>query len=181
MAPDEIKDRLKLLEENLLEEELQGIEQKGTTQKAYDAVKTLRKRKPKKKLKVFDTEGNLTNTEKEQVKIVTDIFKETFEIPDMEEPKQYPPCPNPHKFTKEEVQKLSQRLKNGSPGIDNVKAEEIKYAPEEVHESIAEMLKNRKLPQSPEKRSPHTAAKTTKERFRAKDQCTTNYPAIHGP
>ena len=82
---NKIKDRLKLLEENLLEEELQGIEQKGTTQKAYDAVKTLRKRKPEKKPEVFDTEGNLTNTEKEQAKIVTDIFKETFEIPDMEE------------------------------------------------------------------------------------------------
>ena len=94
-----IKERLKSLEEKLYEDELREIENNGTTQKAYDAVKALKRRKPKTKLKVFNKEGNLTNCEKEQVKIITDIFKETFEIPNQDKLKHYPPCRNPNKFT----------------------------------------------------------------------------------
>ena len=136
-----IKDKIKSLEEKLFEEELREIEENGTTQKAYDAVKALKKRKAKAKIKVFNKDGNLTNSEKDQIKIITDIFKETFKIPNTDKLKHYPPCPNPNKFTTEEITKLAKRLKNGKkPGIDDVYPELVKYAPENVHEIIAEIL-----------------------------------------
>ena len=54
-----------------MEKELQEIEKIGHNQKAYEAVKMLKKKKLRKKLKVFDGSGNMCNTEHQQVKILT--------------------------------------------------------------------------------------------------------------
>ena len=45
-----------------MEKELEEIENNGHNQKAYEAVKMLKKKKPRKKLKVFDESGNMCNT-----------------------------------------------------------------------------------------------------------------------
>ena len=43
-------------------------------------------------------------------------------------------------FCKEEIQKATRLKNNKSTGKDDVNAELVKYAPEEVHEQIADML-----------------------------------------
>ena len=44
-------------------------------------------------------------------------------------------------FKKEEIQQVVKTLKNGkSPGIDKITAEYIKYAPDTIHEVIADIF-----------------------------------------
>ena len=138
---NQLKERLKTVEEEYFDKELNDIERYGGNQKAYEAVKTMKRKYPRKKLKVFNEKGNMVNTEGQQVKIITSLFKETFEKPNQGEIKYYPPCTNTPKFTSKEIQKAASKLKNGrSPGIDKVYPEMIKYAPEKVHKIIAEIL-----------------------------------------
>ena len=119
-----IKDRIKVLEEEHLEKELQEIENNGQNQKAYEATKTLKRMKPKKKLKVYDDKGNMSNTENQQVKLLTEHFRNIFEKPDQQELKYYPPCENKPPFSEREIKNAVRRLKNGkSPGIDGMAAE----------------------------------------------------------
>ena len=138
---NEIKIKISVLEEEKMEMELQEIENNGQNQKAYEAVKMLKKRKPKKKLKVFDENGNMCNTEHQQVKILTGHFKNIFEKENQEEPTSYPPSENRPPFSLNEIKSAVKRLKNGkSPGVDDMNAEMLKHAPDEVHKAIAEIL-----------------------------------------
>ena len=54
---------------------------------------------------------------------------------------QYPPCRKNPPFTKEEIHSATKRLKNGkSLGVDELIAELLKLAPDEVHEIVADVL-----------------------------------------
>ena len=132
---NQIKEKIKVLEEEELENELRDIENKGNNLKAYEAVKLLKKRKPGKKLKVCDEE------ERQQVEELTKHFKNIFEKENQEQPPQYPPCQNNLPFTKEEIITATRKLKNGkSPGVDEMIAELLKLAPDKVHQIVADVL-----------------------------------------
>ena len=61
--------------------------------------------------------------------------------PEMPEPKKYEPCAMITPFTTLEIKNAANRLKNGkSCGIDDLNAEYIKYAPEIIHETTADIL-----------------------------------------
>ena len=122
-----------------MEKELEEIENNGHNQKAYEAVKMLKKKKPRKKLKVFDESGNMCNTVHQQVKILTGHFRNVFENEEGKQEK--PPCKNQPPFSLEEIKSAVKKLKNGkSPGIDEINAEMLKHAPDSILKIIAEIL-----------------------------------------
>ena len=95
--------------------------------------------KPKKPLVIKDKEGKIVGSEEEQVKLITEFFRELFSSDEI------PPTINPAEmnppFSKEEVKKATSKLKNNkSCGKDGINAELLKYAPEEAHKQIAMML-----------------------------------------
>ena len=122
-----------------MEKELEEIENNGHNLKAYEAVKMLKKKKPRKKLKVFDESGNMCNTVHQQVKILTGHFRNVFENEEGKQEK--PPCKNQPPFSLEEIKSAVKKLKNGkSPGIDEINAEMLKHAPDSILKIIAEIL-----------------------------------------
>ena len=136
---NEIKTKISVLEEEVMEKELEEIENNGHNQKAYEAVKMLKKKKPRKKLKVFDESGNMCNTVHQQVKILTGHFRNVFENEEGKQEK--PPCKNQPPFSLEEIKSAVKKLKNGkSPGIDEINAEMLKHAPDSILKIIAEIL-----------------------------------------
>ena len=138
---NKIKRRMKLVEEERYGKELEQIEKSKSNQKSYEAVKLIKKMKPKKKLNVFDENGKFVSAVTKQVDIITKVFKKTFEQPDEEEMKYYPPCENKPPFNEREIYLAAKKLKNGkSPGIDDIPAEMIKNAPMIIHQKIAEIL-----------------------------------------
>ena len=55
--------------------------------------------------------------------------------------KEYPRCSMKKPFTEEEISMESKKVRNGkSPGINNMYAEYIKYAPGTIHQIIADIL-----------------------------------------
>ena len=85
--------------------------------------------------------GNMCNTEHQQVKTLTRHFKNIFEKEKQEKPTFYPPCKNQPPFSLDEIKSAVKRLKNGkSPGVDDMNAEMLKNAPDDVHQMIAEIL-----------------------------------------
>ena len=64
----------------------------------------LKKKKPQKKLKVFDEKERMVNSEVRKANIITKLFKETLEKPDQGEIKYYPPWENLPPFTEIEIQ-----------------------------------------------------------------------------
>ena len=101
----------------------------------------LKKKKQKKDLKVFDLQGNICNSDKQKVDILTDHFNNIFHKDDQELPENYPPSTNNPPFHQEEIKKAVHKLKNGkSPGIDYITAEMLKNSPGEIHDLIADIL-----------------------------------------
>ena len=83
----------------------------------------------------------MVNTEKQQVDKMTDHFKKVFEKANQQTPTYFSPCKNTAPFTSEEMQMAVKKLKNGkSSGIDEMHAELLKYAPKEVHQTMADIL-----------------------------------------
>ena len=130
---------VEVLEEEEMEKELQEIESKGGSQKAYETVKLLKKKKPKKNLNIFDTRGNVCNTDQQKVDILTKHFNQVFHRDDQETPDFYPPCKNNPPFSLEEIKNATNKLKNGKcSGIDNVSAEMLKNSPDVIYNVVAE-------------------------------------------
>ena len=76
----------------------------------------------------------MVNTEKQQTDEITNFFREIFEKDNQVTAKEYPPRSMRKPFTEEEYSMASKKLRNGkSPGIDNMYAEYIKYAPGTTH------------------------------------------------
>ena len=135
-----IKSRLKFLEDTKYEKELKEIEQKNDEQKCHAAVRLLKSKKPKKTLKVTNSKNQILTSEKDQVAEITTYFKTIFEKDYIEET-YYPPCKIDQPFTAEEIEKSIRKLKNNkSAGPDNMVAETLKYAPNEVMEEIAKIF-----------------------------------------
>ena len=160
---NEIKARIGQIEEEQMKEDFRSIEQKNGNQKAYDAVKYIKKNKPRKKLEVFDEKEKMITSENKKVDIITQHFKKIFEKTNSTEITQYPPCENCPPYNKQEIEKAAKKLKNGkSPGEDEITAELVKHAPEEAHEIIAEIL-NKSI------ESDDSPTEATKERNETKE------------
>ena len=125
-----------------LNEQVAEIEAKHTDNtKMLLAVKALRNEKPKKKLVIDQPNGGTTKEAKEQVVIIRQFFENFFSDKDYEEITNIPPMEMRTPFTDTEVKKAINKLKNGkSVGIDNIKAEQLKYGPHEVAHTIAEII-----------------------------------------
>ena len=84
----------------------------------------------------------MVSTEKQQADEITNFFRELFERDNQGTAKEYPPCSMKRPLTEEEISMASKKLRNGkSPGINNMYAEYIKYAPGTAHQIIADILR----------------------------------------
>ena len=82
-----------------------------------------------------------TTEEKEQIRLATAVFNDMFSKEDEEESNHNEPEKMKTPFTKEEISKAVKSLNNGkSAGIDEFKAEMIKYGPIELCQGLAEIF-----------------------------------------
>lgn len=98
--------------------------------------------KPKKPLIINTKEGKTTN-ENEQIKIIREYFKNFFTDNEYRKIANIAPKEMKKPFTQEEIKKASLKLKNNkSPGVDELLGEQVKYGPDIVHKTIADILNN---------------------------------------
>ena len=140
----EIKQRIKYFENNKLEKQLSAIEaQKEDSNKCFQAIRELNKRKPKKPLIVQGEDNMLAGSEKEQADIITTHFRKMFTVENKEKHIETPPTKMYIPFTPDEVTKAAKSMKNNkSAGVDQLNAEYVKYGPPEIKEGIADLLNN---------------------------------------
>ena len=134
----------KKMDEEEVTKILQMVEEversKDDSRRMFQVVKDLQKRKVKKRI-VVDGEDGKTTDEKEQIRLVTAFFNDMFNKEDEEKINHIEPEKMNTPFTKEEISKAVKSLKNGkSAGIDDFKAEMIKYGPMELCQGIAEIF-----------------------------------------
>ena len=87
------------------------------------------------KLTMYDGNGDMVNTEKQQTDEIINFFREIFEKDNQGTTKEYPTCNMKKPITEEEISMASKKLQNSkSPGIDNMYADYIKYAQEATHQ-----------------------------------------------
>eukprot|EP00794_Sanderia_malayensis_P010172 gene10172-11213_t len=128
-------------EKERITEKIEQIEKrKNDSNRMHIVMREIRAPKGIKQKLLVDSGEGVTANESEQVKIITEAFKEMFE----KENEGHIGNINPRKmktpFTAEEVEKAAKSLKdNKSAGIDDIKAEMIKYGPHIVHNRIAEI------------------------------------------
>ena len=116
--------------------------QKDDSRKMFEVIRQLQNREPKKPLLVEnkDKTGLIAN-EAEQIEKITKYLKDFFNKENAETVQNITPTEMVNKFTAKEVKDAIKSLKNNkSPGIDELRAEQLKYGPEEVHNEIAELL-----------------------------------------
>ena len=137
-----IRDLLEKEKAEKILERVTEIEEKHTDNtKMLLAVKALKNEKPKKKLLIDQPNGGTTKEAKEQVTIIRNFFENFFNDDNYEEITDIPPTEMTTPFTEEEVSKAINKLKNGkSVGRDKIKAEQLKYGPEEVATTICELI-----------------------------------------
>ena len=132
---------IKDLENKRIEQQLQEIEiTKDDSTRMFQAIKHMQRCKPKAKLLIKTKEGNLTAEENDQAELIAQHFKNQFfkyETNTIE----ITPLPMSVPFTCDEIQRAVKTLKNNkSAGIDGIKAEMLKNAPELVFETISKIL-----------------------------------------
>ena len=139
-----IKNKVKQLKEDELEEQLREVEDKRTEEsKYYEAARILRRKEPKKEPKILNKEGKIATSDKERCKIVTEFFSKLFHRDNPEEQEIRNPVEMTNPFTKEEITKAVKKLwNNKSAGPDQVKADLIKNSPEELHDMVANILQS---------------------------------------
>ena len=98
-------------------------------------------REKSKPIIVTDEKKRVMSTSKKKIEIIAEYFKKALSPEQMKEQiKTYDPCTMEQKFTGEEIEKASRKIRNGkSTGIDKCNAEFIKYAPSSIHNRIAEI------------------------------------------
>ena len=107
---NEIKVLVKHTKDQELEKELKDIEGKhNNANKCHEAVRLLKRKGVKKPLKIMNTKGQTVSNEEEQVKIITEYFKETFEKPNITTT-QYKPVEMKKPFTSEEIKKSNKKV-----------------------------------------------------------------------
>ena len=113
---------------------------KDDSSRMFAAVKELKRMKPKQQILVRDGDGNLTANPKLQISLIQKHFQSQFHQGKPATPT-IRPIAMKQPFTANEIRTAKAKLRNNrSAGYDNVTAEYIKYAPEEVDELIAEIL-----------------------------------------
>ena len=122
-------------------EQIEEIEKsKEDSHRMFKAVKVLKNNEKRKPLMV-QGESGLTSNPEAQVKIVAEYFNSTFTEKDLEEIADIPPTPIEPPFTEEEIKSAIKTLKdNKSPGIDTIRAEQLKSGGSEVNKEIANIL-----------------------------------------
>ena len=138
----QIQKRIRILQNEKMNQQLAEIERKkDDSNKCYQAIRTLNNRKPKKSLIVQGEDGSIAGSEKEQITLITEHFKNMFTMETKELLPTIPPCEMKTSFTGAEIQKAAESLKSRkSVGDDNLNAEFIKYGPPEIHEGVAKLL-----------------------------------------
>jgi hypothetical protein len=136
---EQIQKELRKEEMARINERLEEIEKyKEDSNRMYQVVRQLQA-KNKKKIMV-QAEDGLTANEKKQIEIITNYFRDVFRKDTEEEMENISPVEMTSPFTKEEIGTAVRSLKNNkSSGIDNIKAELIKFAPSEIHEVVADI------------------------------------------
>ena len=139
---NDIKELIKKGKKKVIEKELGEIESKHTdVSKCFEEVR-LKRKKPKKRLIVYNGNGDMVNTKKQQTDETTDFFREIFEKFNEGTAKEYPSCSMKKPFTEEGISMASKKLRNGkSPGNDNMYAEYTKYAQGTTHLIIMDILR----------------------------------------
>lgn len=104
-------------------------------------MRKIKSKKPKKPLVSKGKVGKIVESEEREVNLITEFFKQLFSSDEIASnintAKMNPP------FNKEDVAKSEAKLKeNKSCGKDGIYVELLKYAPEEAHKQIANMLNN---------------------------------------
>ena len=119
-------------------EEIGNASRAGNSKEMYAAVKNLN-RKSTKELTVKDKDGKTIVARTEVYKTITDHYKSHFYKDDHNSITRFPnpPAPLDKKITADEVKKALSGMTNGRAAYDNISAELLKYASEEVHSEIA--------------------------------------------
>ena len=137
-----IRKRVKENEENKLKTKLEQLENtKDDSNRYFLVMRDLQSKNTNEKLYVKEEHNMIAGNEKDHIEIITKYFEKmrspsdkTYNI------KEYLPTPMAIPYTKEEIGKAGENLKNGkSAGPDNLHAELIKYASENIHEAIADI------------------------------------------
>lgn len=90
---NEIKEPIKKEKENNIQSKLEEFESRDTdVSKCFEVVRLLKRKTPKKKLLiVYNGNGNIVNTEKQQTDEITTFFREIFGKDNQGTTKEYPP------------------------------------------------------------------------------------------
>ena len=137
---NEIHKEIKQQKNEEIKQCMEPIENSHThPNKTYEAIKQLKRMKPKKDL-VIKTKNGMTANEEKQTELITEYFQKQF-YKDAEKIPIINPCPMRTPFTAEETQKAANKMKDGtSPGVEGTTTEMIKYGPPEVFEEISNIL-----------------------------------------
>ena len=133
---------MKLIEDQKLDLKLQDIEKhKNDSNRYHKVIKEIKNYKPKRPLIVKDENKKIVGSVTQKCAIITNYFKDFFSSNTDETTPKAVPRKLKTPFTEQEIQKATTSLNNNeSPGIDEVCAEHLKYAPKIIHEEIAGLL-----------------------------------------
>ena len=137
----EIHQKMKKHEEKRIESKLRDIESsKNDSSRMFRAIKEIQRNKPKPSLLIKTVNGGYTINEKEQSEIIATYFKNQFYKNTPPSNTNVEPVQMLQPFTATEVEKAIKKLRNNrSAGDDGIKAEMLKFAPNILHELIAEI------------------------------------------
>ena len=134
---NQIQKAIKEEKNNKLAEIMKPIENKTNPHdQMFEAIKQLKRMKPKKNL-IIKTENGFTANPSKQIQLIGEYFQKQF-FKNAEQPSQIEPEPMQEPFTGIETKKAAFKSKNNtSPGIDETHIEMVKYGPMIVFEEIA--------------------------------------------
>ena len=115
---------------------------KDDSTKYFQVYRKLQMKKPKQPLFVKSKDGYIPTTNNEKAEVIKEHFTKALAPEEMKDQvKKYPPTKLKKEITQEEVTKAVGSMKNGkSCGEDGIFVEMIKYAPNEIHQKIADIL-----------------------------------------
>ncbi|XP_033110119.1 uncharacterized protein LOC117111303, partial [Anneissia japonica] len=120
-------------------EELENI--KDQPNKMFQAIRHLKRVDKKDKTFLYDADKNIITNQIEQVKIVTNYFKEVYEKTGIEKKLHIEKLEMKELFNREEIELAAKKLKNGkTPGPDDVHSELIKFAPERIGDKLRSVI-----------------------------------------
>lgn len=134
-----LHNKVKKSEERKTLKQVEEIEKAKNDTKMFKAIKLVNRNKPKQPL-LIQGEGGLKANEEQQTTIIAEYFKTQFHknaepLPEIKPSKMREP------FTSEEIKEAIKSLKNNrSAGVDDIKAELLKYGPDEINNEIATIL-----------------------------------------